>query len=79
MQCNKQRKKFLMEQVELTLGLPVVMLTIKQFARVTGRNEYDLRKLCARDEIRHHQSHKCATYRIHFTELDQFFPQEVAA
>ena len=79
MQCTKRRKKFLIEQVELVLGHPSVLLTIKEFSRITGHNEHGLRKLCARDEIRHHQSHKGATYRIHFTELDPFFPKEVAA
>ena len=36
MQCTKRRRKFLMEQVELVLGHPSVLLTIKEFSRITG-------------------------------------------
>lgn len=79
MNLSRPRQKFLLQQVENRLGERKTMLTITEFAEVVGRHRHTIWKACARGELPAVQPAKNAEYRIHFHQLNEFFPEEVAA
>lgn len=55
------------------------MLTVTEFAGIVGRHYQTIWHACSSGDIVSVQRKKGAQYRIHFHQLDQFFPEEAAA
>lgn len=79
MNLSRPRQRFLLQQVEDVLGKKKRMLTINEFAEIVGRHYQTIWQACNSGDIQSVQKRKQAQYRIHFHQLDQFFPEEVAA
>lgn len=79
MNLSRPRQKFLLQQVEDRLGERKTMLTITEFAEVVGRHRYTIWEACARGDMPAVQPGKGKQYRIHFHQLNEYFPEEAAA
>lgn len=69
----------LMDTVEAVLGKRAALLTISEFATVTGRHYQTIYNLVARGEIKAEQRTKHAPYHIPIGELAPFFETRAAA
>lgn len=68
----------LISDIKAALGYSALMLSVRQFAQLTGISEHTIRAMCASGELPSAQTQKGAPYRIHFTELAPYLTQHVA-
>lgn len=68
----------LIADITAALGYSALMLSVRQFAQLTGISEHTIRAMCASKELPAAQTQKGAPYRIHFTELAPYLTQHVA-
>ncbi|MGX7906684.1 helix-turn-helix domain-containing protein [Corynebacterium propinquum] len=54
------------------------MLSVAEFAELTGLSTYTVRAMCASGELPATQTAKRSPYRIHFTELYPYLTENVA-
>lgn len=62
----------LMSDVIAALGGARIMLSVAEFAQLTGISEHTIRAMCASKELPAKQTQKGAPYKIHFTELTPY-------
>ncbi|MDK4286969.1 helix-turn-helix domain-containing protein [Corynebacterium pseudodiphtheriticum] len=68
----------LISDITAALGGARLMLSVAEFAQLTGISEHTIRAMCASKELPAAQTQKGAPYRIHFTELAPYLTQHVA-
>lgn len=68
----------LMSDVIAALGGARIMLSVAEFAQLTGISEHTIRAMCASKELPAAQTQKGAPYRIHFTKLAPYLTENVA-
>lgn len=64
--------KAIMADVEAVLGQRKAMLTVREFAQITGTSPQNVREACARGDIKAIQGGYGKHYRIHYTQLAPF-------
>lgn len=75
---NRNRYRDLMDDIEAVLGERKRMLTIDEFAALSGRNRQTVWQWCASDKLPATQTVRGGRYLINYRQLLDFFP-EVAA
>lgn len=68
----------LIADITAALGGARLMLTVAEFAQLTGMSTHTVRAMCASGELPAKQAQKGAPYLIHFTELAPYLTQNVA-
>lgn len=68
----------LIQDITAALGGARLMLSVAEFAQITGLSTYTVRAMCASGELPATQTAKRAPYRIHFTELYPYLTENVA-
>lgn len=75
---NRNRYRDLMDDIEAVLGERKRMLTIDEFATLSGRNRQTVWQWCASEKLPATQTVRGGRYLINYRQLLDFFP-EVAA
>lgn len=75
---NTSRHKLLLDEVEGMLGTRKRWLTVPEFAQITGLHPQTVRMACARGELPATQQRKGGHYRIHYTQLEDYFKEYAA-
>lgn len=75
---NSTKRRDLLDDVEQILGTRKRWLTTGEFARITGLHRQTVWEACARGDLPATQRGKGGHYRIHYTQIQDYFKEYTA-